>query len=52
MVVLGNAAVAYGGQKNFVSPGRLGFSIKEDEVTSSEEATKERTVSGDGKWNE
>lgn len=45
----GNAAVTYGGQKHFPNTGRLGFNIKEDEVTSSEEATKERTVSSNGK---
>lgn len=46
---VGNAAMCYSNPKNLVSPGRLGFNIKEDEVTSSEEATKERTANGDGK---
>lgn len=42
----------YGAQKNFAGhnlvTGRVGLNIKEDEVTSSEEALKERTSGSEG----
>lgn len=48
-VILGNSTIGYGSPKNFASSSRLGFNIKEDEVSSSEEAAKEKTVNSDGK---
>lgn len=48
----GNSAMGFNSPKNFVVPGRLSFSMKEDEVTSSEETAKERTASSDGELND